>query len=204
MRCIIGLGNPGNKYELTRHNAGFMALDVLTRSLDGASVHMIWKKENKLESSILKLPYGQDQLLLVKPWTFMNLSGRAVNAVLSYYRLSISDFLVIQDDLDLPCGRIRLKLGGGNAGHNGIESINQALKDQPFQRLRIGIGQKDWFTDGAFQKSYRDAADYVLAKFSSQDLEHLAPVWELLPEVIGCILKDGFDRAMNIYNSTSN
>lgn len=161
---IAGLGNPGPKYEKTRHNFGFMAVDAL---LDAGSVRQLsMGKDADLYN--LRLPGIDGELLVIKPMTFMNLSGRAVAHALNYYKLSVEDLVVVHDELDLPLGRMRMKMGGGLAGHNGLKSIVAETGSQDFVRLRLGIGRPQGRIDvsswvlNAFQPDERVIAEKVL------------------------------------------
>ena len=150
MKLVVGLGNPGAKYEKTRHNAGFWWVDQLA-GVTRAS----FKRESRFQGSSAKAA-GGDELWLLKPETFMNLSGQAVAALANYYKIAARDIVVAHDELDLPAGGVKLKFGGGLGGHNGLKSIAQCLGTQDFWRLRIGIGHpRD-------QQSEREVIDYVL------------------------------------------
>lgn len=171
---IIGLGNPGEKYANTRHNVGFMVLDRLSKS---------WKSgPNYLYSDI---NISAQKVRLVKPLTYMNLSGE----VFKY--LPHDDIIVVYDDLNLPLGRIRIRKDGSAGGHNGIKSIISYI-GQNFPRIRIGIGPKP---------KEVDAADYVLSDFSSEEFEKLRKVIDLTLQAIETIVSEGIDKAMNKYNS---
>ena len=146
---IIGLGNPGSAYLRTRHNAGFMAVDAL------AGKDAVWKKEkNSLTTKL-------GNAILAKPQTFMNLSGIAVQALMTFYKIPLENLVVIHDDIDLKIGDVREKVGGGSAGHNGIKSIDAAV-GRDYHRIRIGVGRGD---------QQIDIADWVLGRFSSEDQE---------------------------------
>ncbi|SHN54512.1 peptidyl-tRNA hydrolase [Fervidobacterium gondwanense DSM 13020] len=173
---IIGLGNPGEKYENTRHNVGFMVLDKLSKS---------WKRGPNYLYSDINI-FGE-KVRLVKPTTYMNLSGE----VFKY--LPHDDIIVVYDDLDLPLGRIRIRKNGSAGGHNGIKSIISFI-GQDFPRIRIGIGPKPQDVD---------AADYVLSNFSQEEFEKLEKVMELTIEAIKSIISEGIDKAMNKYNSAT-
>lgn len=161
---IAGLGNPGPKYEKTRHNFGFMAVDAL---LDAGSVRQLsMGKDADLYN--LRLPGIDGELLVIKPMIFMNLSGRAIAHALNYYKLSVEDLVVVHDELDLPLGRMRMKKGGGLAGHNGLKSIVAETGSQDFVRLRLGIGRPQGRIDvsswvlNAFLPDERVIAEKVL------------------------------------------
>ncbi len=131
---MLGLGNPGNKYQKARHNLGFLVVDELAKKLGGG----VWKKSAKFQAEILKI---SPELLLVKPQTFMNNSGEAVKRLAGFYKLSPEDIVVVHDDLDLLIGKMKLQLGGGAAGHHGVESVIESLSSADFYRLRLGIGR---------------------------------------------------------------
>jgi len=149
---VVGLGNIGKKYEKTRHNIGFEAVEKLTFSQEGN-----WQDKKDLKCQLAQITIGDTRVIAIKPTTMMNLSGQAVVAVTSFYKIATRDILVVHDDLDVNWGQIRLRTGGGDAGHNGIKSIIKSLGGE-FGRVRIGIGPKS--PDGM------DSADFVLAKFS--------------------------------------
>lgn len=151
MKVVVGLGNPGAKYEQTKHNIGFMCLDFYANKQE-----MTFKFDRKFNAEILK----QGDLLLVKPQTFMNLSGDSVRRVMEYYDVALEDLFIIYDDVDLPMARLRLREQGGTGGHNGIKSIVEHLKTDQFKRLRIGIDSNPLI----------ETADYVLSKFSKEEL----------------------------------
>lgn len=134
MKIMLGLGNPGNKYQKARHNLGFLVVDELAKKLGGG----VWKKSAKFQAEILKI---SPELLLVKPQTFMNNSGEAVKRLAGFYKLSPEDIVVVHDDLDLLIGKMKLQLGGGAAGHHGVESVIESLSSADFYRLRLGIGR---------------------------------------------------------------
>lgn len=137
MKLIIGLGNPGKEYENTRHNVGFMAVDFLARELEAED----FLENDKFQSSMSRVFYRNDTVLLVKPLTFMNLSGEAVQKMMSFYKIEPHDLIVIHDEMDLPLGEIRESFGKNSAGHKGIESIIEKCGTKDFMRLRIGIGK---------------------------------------------------------------
>jgi len=151
MKLVVGLGNPGAKYERTRHNAGFWWIDGIA-----ALEHAAFRRESRFQGAAAKVSRRGD-LWLLKPETFMNHSGQAVAALASYYKVAAKDILVAHDELDLPAGGVKLKFGGGLSGHNGLKSIVAQLGTQDFWRLRIGIGHP---RDSAAPA--QDVADYVL------------------------------------------
>src|SRR6266567_1172129 len=184
-KLIVGLGNPGSKYLWTRHNAGFMVLDELARR---AGIPVTRKTFSGLygEGS-----YRGERLLLLKPQTFMNLSGRSVNPALHFHRLSLQDLIVIHDDIDVPFGRIKLKEGGGHAGHNGLRSLMQELGGGQFTRIRVGVGRP----------LHGDAADYVLAPFVRDEQTLLPRILEGAVDFLELLLAEGLPKAMSLCNN---
>lgn len=173
MKIIVGLGNPGEKYNGTRHNVGFLFLDQLGShsKLNTVGENLVFSKNNKLKSEIAETQAAGEKVILVKPQTFMNLSGEAVAAVLSYYKASPSDILVICDDLNLRLGISRLRLSGSSGGQNGLKSIINSLGTEDFKRLRIGIA-KNKVGEQESEKIYESlqAKRFVLGKFTKREL----------------------------------
>jgi peptidyl-tRNA hydrolase, PTH1 family len=184
MKIIIGLGNPGRKYERTRHNAGFMAVDELARSL---SLDLAKEKAHAL---IGAGRLGAEQVVLAKPRTYMNESGKAAASLLREFYGSPGDLIVIHDELDLPLGAVRVKIGGGHGGHNGLRSIIEALAGD-FVRVRIGIGRP---------LPSEDAADYVLSPFLAEERKAAAEAAVRAAEAVRVILAEGAAKAMNLFN----
>lgn len=151
MKLVVGLGNPGSKYEKTRHNAGFWWLDLIANQSRAS-----FRRESRFQGAAAKIGGGEEMWLL-KPETFMNHSGQAVAALAHYYKITAKEILVAHDELDLPAGGVKLKFGGGLSGHNGLKSIAASLGTQDFWRLRLGIGHP---RDNA--SSEREVIDYVL------------------------------------------
>ncbi len=177
MKLIVGLGNPGAKYEATRHNAGFWWLDRIA-----SQQRATFKRESRFQGAVAKISGGGD-LWLLKPETFMNLSGQAVAAVANYYKITPREILVAHDELDLPAGGAKLKFGGGLSGHNGLKSITQSLGTQDFWRLRIGIGHP---RDTAAPE--REVVDYVLHAPRAEEQDEidktLTRALDLWPQII--------------------
>lgn len=180
---IAGLGNPGPKYARTRHNFGFMAVDALLDA--GESRPLSMGKEGELHA--LRLPGIEGEMFALKPMTFMNLSGRAVAQTLRFYRLGVENLLVLHDELDLPLGRMRLKMGGGLAGHNGLKSIAAETGSQDFVRLRLGIGRPE---------GKMDVAGYVLQDFRPEERDIAAKVVHASVSAVRLFLSQGLDAAM--------
>ena len=160
---VVGLGNPGNEYELTRHNVGFMAIDFL------APTNSVWKKEKNALTT--RIDVDDTKIILAKPQTFMNNSGEAVAPLMTFYKIPLENLVVIHDDMDLKLGDIREKVGGGSAGHNGIKSIDNFVGKE-YKRIRIGIGHPRDF------EKQMDPADWVLGKFDSEQLKQIKSVIE--------------------------
>lgn len=186
MKMIVGLGNPGKQYEDTRHNIGFMAIDSLA---DEKQVPL--NVQTKFQASIGSTFLNNEKVLLVKPLTYMNESGRAVRAISDYYGIEPEDILIIHDDLDLPTGRLRLRQKGSAGGHNGIKSLIQQLDTPSFKRLRIGIDRP--------QK--QSVVDYVLGRFSNEEKEQLAPALDKAKQaIVSWAETDNFNQVMNTFN----
>ena len=188
---IVGLGNPGPEYAQTRHNAGFLLVERLAEQWRTS-----WMLERKFQSRIAKAERDERRVLLVQPLTFMNLSGEAVGAVCSYYRVPAPQVLVAVDDADLPLGEIRLRPGGSSGGHHGLESVEQHLATRDYPRLRIGIGRRE--------ATVREITGHVLGKFGADERELFAQVLAKASEQIGCWLSAGIQKAMSQFNGPVN
>ncbi len=185
MKIIVGLGNPGRRYERTRHNAGFMAADELAKGL------RVDIAQDKYFSLIVRARIDSVETVLAKPQTFMNESGRAAGAIVRGVYAAVSDLIVIHDELDLPVGSVRVKIGGGHGGHNGLRSIIEHLGSPDFIRVRIGIGRP---APGA------EAADYVLSPFLPEERNAVPDMMARAAEAVKAIVLEGPARAMNIFN----
>jgi len=162
MKLFVGLGNPGNEYAMTRHNIGFMVMDHLINKLQ-----LSGEKEFK-KGIIIKFKYKNEDVIILKPQTFMNLSGEAVREVVDFFKIAPIDVIVVHDDLDLPLGNIRLRGKCGSGGHNGIKNIVQNLGTEDFKRIRIGIGKS----------MYAQGADWVLGKLNLEEQAIVKPALE--------------------------
>lgn len=184
---IVGLGNPGREYRNNRHNAGFIVLDRFASSVD--------VKFSKMEANALISIYRDKgiRLVLAKPQTYMNLSGRSVASLVRFYRVTNDNILVIHDDLDLPLGTLRMRPGGGAGGQKGLTSIIQALGTQDFSRLRIGIGRPP---------GQIDSAAYVLQNFSKDKSILADQVFERAMDAIHSFYREGLQKAMNKFNGS--
>jgi len=186
---MVGLGNPGSEYDRTRHNVGFMAIDQLAQ---------LWGIQLRPERRFQGIygetkPANRSPIRLLKPTTFMNLSGQSVRSLCDWYKIAPQSVLVIYDDMDLPLGRIRLRLSGSAGGHNGMKSIIQHLGTQDFPRLRIGIGSHQ----------SQGAINHVLGKFTETEIKVLPEIFKLTQNSINAIEREGLAKAMSIYNSLS-
>lgn len=186
MKLIVGLGNPGRNYAISRHNIGFFAVDYLAKEKESS-----FKKDSYVLSSTASFKIGAKKIILAKPLTFMNLSGEAVRLLMKKYAIDIADLLVVCDDLDIEFGTIRLKAGGSSAGHRGIESIINSLGTDRFTRLRIGIKR---------HSKKIDAAEYVLSSFKTKEAKELKNIIEKAADCCLSWLCEGLDKSMNIFN----
>ena len=184
MKLVVGLGNPGPRYAQTRHNVGFMILDQIIRLYSGC------KERRKFTGLFSQVLIDDQPLALLKPTTFMNLSGIAVEQTMSFYKLPLEKLLVITDDMALEPGKLRLRRSGSPGGHNGLASICQYLASEDFPRLRVGIGPSD----------LPDPADYVLAGFSQQQWSTITPALDRAVQAVRCWALEGIDAAMNKFN----
>lgn len=183
---IVGLGNPGAKYIQTRHNIGFMALDILEEEFGAKPFG------NQKSATLTKATHNGVELIFVRPLTFMNLSGRAVNEVGSYYKIPPENIIVIADDVSMEVGRLRIRDKGSDGGHNGLKDILRVLGNQNLMRIKIGVGQKP-------HPDY-DLADWVLSKFTKDDLEKLKPALESVPGAVRLLLERDLAQAQNRFN----
>ena len=187
MRAIVGLGNPGEKYEHSRHNAGFDVMTILSAKLD------IPIKKMKFQGLIGEGFLGGDKIVLIKPQTFMNLSGMTVSDALNWYKMKPEEMLLIVDDIDLPFGQVRLRAKGGPGTHNGLRHIVQCTGTEDFPRVRIGMGNPppEW-----------NLADWVLGKFQTEEERKIAfDAYMLAADAALCWAEKGIDTAMNRYNN---
>ena len=185
MFLIAGLGNPGKKYEKTRHNLGFMVIDELARR-NSVSVD-----KSKFRALIGEFNLGGEKVILMKPQTYMNLSGDALREAVNFYKIDLKNVLVIYDDLDIPIGALRIRTSGSPGTHNGMKSVVAQLGSRDFPRVRIGIGSnKD-----------DNLIDFVIGKPSKSEEGGLADTVSEAALAVECYIKDGIDKAMNRFNS---
>ena len=184
---IVGLGNPGRGYARTRHNAGFMLTDRLVAAW-GAG----WREERAFPARLARAECGGRTCWLCQPLTYMNASGEAVKAVMSYYRLEREQLLVVVDDADLPLGTLRLRPDGSSGGHHGLESVEQHLGTRGYARMRLGIGRRD--------EQGRQITGHVLGAFSPAEAQWFGLVLDRAAEAVACWLESGVTAAMNRFN----
>ena len=185
MKLVVGLGNPGKQYEKTKHNIGFMVVDAIADSVP----HTLWREEQRAE--VCSITVAGEKVLLVKPQTFMNVSGESVGPLMRYYKIDPSDVYCIYDDMDLPVGKLRIRPNGSSGGHNGIKSLISHLGTENFPRFRVGIGRPlpQW-----------TVIDHVLAPFSEESQEKVQKgIKDTVKAVLGT-LEVGIDKGMNQFN----
>lgn len=183
---VVFLGNPGTKYEMTRHNAGFMAGDAMAKA-QGAAIN-----RSRFKALTGTCDIGGETVMLMKPQTFMNLSGEAVAQAVSFYKLAPDHVIVVSDEVALPIGKLRIRTKGSAGGHNGLKNIIALLGTDQFPRIRIGVG-------AAPHPDY-DMADWVLSSFKGKDAEDILAAAARAAEAVECYIIKGADRAMNLYN----
>lgn len=184
---IVGLGNPGKKYELTRHNAGFLFSDLLADK-SGESISKI-----QFKSVTANITLGGHRCLLMKPQTFMNNSGEAVKQAAAFYKIPPENIIVVFDDISLPCGKLRIRRKGSDGGHNGIKSIIYHLNSDKFPRIKLGVGEKP-------HPEY-DLADWVLSSFKKNELDSLHDAAENACKAVEMMVQGNTDGAMSNFNS---
>ena len=184
---IVGLGNPGPKYEFTRHNAGFLCMDLLAQQL-GVKIDRI-----KFKSVVADVAIEGSRCILMKPQTFMNNSGEAVRDAANFYKIPPEHIIILFDDISLPPGKLRIRRKGSDGGHNGIKSILYLLGSDQFPRIKLGLGAKP-------RPDY-DLADWVLSTFQKDELSRMKEAMEKACEAVPLLVREETDRAMNLYNS---
>jgi len=182
MHLLVGLGNIGREYERTRHNFGFLLLDQIIDD------HDFQAQGKKFKSEIFSGEIDGEKVIALKPHTFMNLSGRAVIEAANFYKIAPKNILVFHDEIDLPLGRVKIKTGGGNAGHNGLRSIDDSI-GRNYVRLRLGVGRSE------IQQS--QVSDHVLGKFSAAEMIEVDKISQKISELIGEILSGNYDKFLN-------
>ncbi|MCA1685062.1 MAG: aminoacyl-tRNA hydrolase [Planctomycetia bacterium] len=184
MKLVVGLGNPGSKYEGTRHNIGFEVIDRLAAGGSGAAFG------RKFDGLVAEASIEFQRVLLLKPLTFMNMSGRSVGQALRFYKLEASDLLVVCDDLNLPLGKLRIRAGGSDGGQKGLKDVTAQLGTDAYARLRVGIGER----------AEADAADFVLSRFRSAERPVMDDALILASQAVAVWVAQGTAAAMNRFN----
>ena len=183
---VVGLGNPGDKYENTRHNVGFLTIDHIAEQL------RVPVQKLKYRALTNTVELGGARALLMKPVTYMNLSGEAVGQAARFYKIPPERVLVISDDVSLPLGKLRIRKSGSAGGHNGLKNIIQHLGTDQFPRVKIGVGEKP-------HPDY-DMADWVLSRFTGEDLKTITQAVKRAADAVECFVREGPDKAMNRFN----
>lgn len=186
MWIVVGLGNPGSKYAFTRHNIGFMALDIFLKSCGD----LPWKDEKK--AHVCKFKFKSEELLCVKPQTFMNLSGEPVRALMDFYKIELKNLIVVHDDIDQEFGSIKIQKNRGAGGHNGLKSINEQMGSMDYYRIKLGVGRPP--------HPKMEVADYVLQNFSKDEEMQLGPYLNVACDGLESLLVEGYDKAATKYN----
>lgn len=185
MWILVGLGNPGNEYQNNRHNIGFMAVDEIAAEYGFAPF------KNKFEGEITEARIGEEKAVLVKPMTYMNLSGQCVQKVARFYKVTPNRIITFHDEIELPAAKMRTKKGGGHAGHNGLKSMDACLNSQDYWRVRLGVGRPEG------EKAQMDVSDYVLGNFTKADMVWVKDLTKAVSNNIGLLLKGGDSEFMN-------
>jgi PTH1 family peptidyl-tRNA hydrolase len=198
MKLIVGLGNPGSKYHLTRHNIGFLLIDALVETSAG---QRRYKSEFKAETQ--KIQFAGETVLVCKPQTFMNLSGEAVQPLMKFYDIALNDLLVVHDEVDVPFGGMRFQVKRGHGGHNGIRNIHQMLGSDNYARLRLGVGRPPVFVNDQGEKvaPALEVHEWVLGNFSREEQERMPDFLSLAIEGLGLWARDGVAAAATRFNS---
>lgn len=185
MKIIAGLGNPGREYEKTKHNVGFMTVDLLAERL-GISVTRL-----KFKALIGDGRIGTEKVIIVKPQTYMNLSGDSIREIMNFYKLDPEDLIVIYDDIDIPVGTLRIRQKGSAGTHNGMRSVVSQLGSEAFPRVRVGIGSEN----------RGDLVNYVISGFKGSDKDNVRQAIEKAADAVECMVREGVSMAMNKYNT---
>ena len=193
MYIIAGLGNPGKEYENTRHNMGFKVIDRISEKY-GISV-----TKNKFNALIGEGRIGTDKVILVKPQTYMNLSGNAVREIMNFYKPDIEDLIVIYDDFDIPTGSLRIRKKGSAGSHNGMKSIVQQLGDNGFPRIRVGIGAPEHLDESENREG--KVINHVIGRISKSQMKDFEEAIDKASDSAVCIVENDVDTAMNRYNT---
>lgn len=183
MKLIVGLGNKGTEYKRTRHNAGFMAIDEYLKKYN------LELNKSKFDGLYCETIINGEKVMLLEPQKYMNLSGEVIIKYINYFKIDINDILIIHDDMDLEAGTFKIRYKGGPGGHNGLKNIEANLKTKEYKRIKIGIS-----------KNNINMVDYVLGKFSDEELEKINKVVKIMPDIINDFVTLSFENLMNKYN----
>ena len=186
MWLVVGLGNPGGEYKLTRHNIGFMAVDYCLQGLGNPSA------KNQFKAEIFQTKIGEHQVLFCKPQTFMNLSGESVQPLMGFFKIPLDHLIVIHDEIDQPFGQMKIQKNRGHGGHNGIKSITGLMGTMDYTRLRLGVGRPE--------NPQFNVADYVLGKFTQDEFSQLPDFLNKAGDALEAIMNDGVQKASTKFN----
>ncbi len=206
MKLIVGLGNPGVKYEKTRHNVGFMVVEKFLKDFEPVK-KTVWENSTKFKSDIAEIDWQPkhgtlEKVILVKPKTYMNNSGMAVELIARCYTLDASNIWIIHDDIDLPIGAMKIRFGGGDAGHRGIESIRESIGTDKFWRFRLGIGHPRQKIENPHQKFImKDVENYVVGKFTGGEWGKARELIKHGAKALEMALEQSLEAAMNKFNT---
>jgi peptidyl-tRNA hydrolase, PTH1 family len=192
MKLIVGLGNPGSKYLKTRHNAGFIAADILVERLKIGS----FRNESKFKSEIARGDFNGEKVVIIKPQTYMNLSGEAIVLVKQFYKITNKDVWVLYDDIDLPLGKLRIREDGSAGSHNGMRSVVLNLGTEKLARFRLGVESR-----GESSPAQQDTASFVLSPFRTEEMAELKEMVTNCAEAVVLALKKGVEEAKNQFSS---
>lgn len=190
VKVIAGLGNPGAEYAVTPHNVGFRVVDAIAGEKAAP-----WRQETKFAGLLARTKAGAVDLMLLKPMTYMNLSGESIGKLLRYFNVPLSDLTVVSDDADLPVGRLRVRAEGGSGGHRGLQSIIDVMGGNAFARVRVGIGRPE--------RRERGLVDYVLGRMEPESERALFEAESIAAKAALCVVTRGVDTAMNRFNNTN-
>ncbi len=206
MKLIVGLGNPGDRYEKTRHNLGFMVVGQFLKDFENTR-NTVWEDNKRFKSDIKEIEWQPKQgdlekVILAKPKTYMNNSGLAVSLISAYFNFPASDIWIIHDDIDLPLGSMKIRFGGASAGHRGVDSIIKSSNTDKFWRFRLGIGHPKRIQNSEFKiQNLGEVDDFVLEKFRSDEAGKVREIIKRGSKAIEEALEKGLERAMNRFNT---
>ncbi len=200
MKLIVGLGNPGEKYENTRHNLGFQVVEHFLKDTHSAK-SSVWSKSAKLKSDFATFEFKTEKVVLSKPTTYMNNSGMAVSLLLSYYKIKPVDLWLVYDELDLPVGSMKIRFGGAAAGHHGVESVMEQVGTDKFWRFRLGIGASHDKEHVISKQKIKKAKEFVLGGFGHTDRGKVRELIKHGSDALQSALDKGIETAMNRFNT---